>query len=113
MQEQQPQQGSRISNTEWGLVIGAAVMLDIGEWILDILFLGLVLNPFIDIFVGMALPLYFHLRGVKMNSKKVLTWISSGVLETFLAGAIPLWTFDVVMTMVWDKADKKLTKLHI
>jgi hypothetical protein len=71
MEEQKLQQsGSRIGNTEWGLVIGAAVVLDIGQWVLDILLIGVALNPLIDISVGMALPLYFHIRGVKLTPKR-------------------------------------------
>ena len=58
-----------------------------------------------------TLPFYFYMRGVKPDFKKVATWALSGAIEIFLAGTIPLWTFDIVTTMLWDKAEKKLGKI--
>jgi hypothetical protein len=100
--------GSKISNTEWGLVIGVGIVLDIGQYFLDFFVIGVFINPFIDIGVGMALPLYFSLRGIKVDMKKGLAWLGSGVIESLTAGLIPLWTADIVITLFLDKADKKL-----
>ena len=110
----QPHQGSKISNTEWGLVIGAAVLLDAVEFGLDIFGIGLVLNELIDVGVGMALPYYFHLRGVKKDKRKITTWVLATLFEMFTDGLVPIgWTIDVLATMYWDKRDKKLSKLPI
>ena len=103
--------GSKISNTEWGLVIGAGVVLDLVQWLLDAFVVGLFINPFIDIGIGMALPFYFYMRGIKPDSKKVLAWVGSGLIEALTAGAIPLWTADIVVTMILDKLDKKMAKV--
>jgi hypothetical protein len=114
MQPDQPQQGSKISNTEWAFLIGAAVFLDFTEAFLDTLLIGIIANEFIDLLVGMALPLYFHKRGIKKDKKTVGTWVVMTLFEFITDGVIPIgWTFDVVLTMVWDKRNKKLSKLPI
>ena len=114
MKEEQPQQGSKISNFEWGLVIGSLAVVDIVQFVLDMFIIGLVANRLIDIVVGMALPLYLKLRGVKLDFKKVGGMLGAFILEqTPGLDALPLWSLDGVMNMVWDKADKKLPKLPI
>ncbi|MFZ2048904.1 MAG: hypothetical protein WAV25_01230 [Minisyncoccia bacterium] len=103
--------GSKISDTEWGLLIGFGLVLDLGQWLLDLFIIGVFFNPFIDMGVGLALPLYFKLRGMKTDAKKIASWVGAGVFETLFAGLIPLWTGDIVLTMFLDKADKKLRKM--
>ena len=101
--------GSKISNTEWGLVIGAAVMIDLIQVGLEWLVIGLAINPFIDIFVGMTLAFYFWVRGVKMDEKKILALLGAFLGEMLpIIDEFPLWTGDVLATMVLDKADKIL-----
>ncbi len=113
-QTQQPQQGSRISNTEWGLVIGALATIDLTQFFLDVLLVGPFVNPFIDIVVGMALPFYLKIRGVKLDSKKIGGMIGAFFLELIPGfDALPLWCLDGFMNMMLDKADKKLPKLPI
>lgn len=113
-EESRPRKGSRISNTEWGLVIGAAAIIDFIQFILDFFAVGIVVNRLIDIGVGMSLAFYFWMRGVSMDSKKTLTLLGSFVGEEIPGlDAAPLWTGDVVATMLWDKADKNLPNLPI
>jgi hypothetical protein len=99
---------SKMTNAKWGVLIGAGFCLDATEWALDGGVVGVVINPVLDVIVGIGLPLYLKSQGVQLNSKKIITWISAGVLETFLAGAIPLWGVDMVITMLLDKADNVL-----
>ena len=114
MPEQQPQQGSKISNTEWGLVIGALVIVDIAQFVLDMFVVGLIANRLIDFGVGMTLPFYLKIRGVKLDSKKIGGMIGSFLLEQIPGlDALPLWSLDGIMNMILDKADKKLPKLPI
>ena len=109
-QQQNAPKSSRISNTEWGLVIGAVLVIDFLQVVLDLFVIGIFVNRFIDIVVGMALPFYFWCRGVKIDSKKVITWVSSFIGEEIpMLDAAPLWTGDVLATMAWDKAEKKLS----
>lgn len=112
--EEQPQQGSKISNTEWGLVIGVLVVIDIVQFILDLYIIGILANRIIDFGVGMALPFYLKIRGVKLDSKKIGGMILAFLLEQIPGlDALPLWSLDGVMNMMLDKADKKLPKLPI
>jgi hypothetical protein len=100
---------SKISNTEWGLVIGAAVAIDIMQLILDIFAIGLIANRFIDIMIGISLPFYLKLRGVKTDWKKGGSMVVTFLLEFLGLGidALPFWTGDVVLIMAFDRADKK------
>src|SRR5882724_9238574 len=114
MQPDNQQQGSSISNIEWGLVIGAVVVIDLVEFGLDWIGIGLVANEFIDIWVGMALPFYFYMRGVTPDRKKLITWIVGPIFEMLTDGLIPVgWTADVVITMLLDKADHKARKMAL
>jgi len=112
MEEQKPKSsGSKISNVEWGLVIGAVVVVDAVQFFLDAFAIGILANRFIDIVVGMALAFYFWARGVKMNAKKVLSLIASFVGEEIpVLDTLPLWTLDVILIMAWDKAEGKIEK---
>lgn len=99
---------SRISNTEWGLINGLLIMVDIVQTILDFFVLGLLANRFIDIFIGMALPLYLKMRGVDLDKKKVWSMIGAFFFEMIpVVDALPLWSLDGFIMMGLDKADKK------
>lgn len=101
--------GSKISNTEWGLVIGALLAIDVFQFILDMFVIGVVANRFIDMGVGMILPFYLKIRGVKLDKKKIGGMVGAFFLEMVPGlDALPLWSLDGVMNMVWDKADKKI-----
>lgn len=114
IQQPKAQKGSKISNTEWGLLIGALMWIDLIQFFLDAFAIGALINRFIDIVVGMSLGFYFWLRGVKMDTKKVMSLIASFALEEVPAiDALPLWSADGIATMLWDKADKNLPDLPI
>ncbi|KND47988.1 MAG: hypothetical protein AB201_00075 [Parcubacteria bacterium C7867-006] len=92
---------SQITNVEWGLVIGVLLMIDLSQIVLDIIIIGFVLNPFIDVFVGMSFALYSVLRiqgGV--TDFKTLRSILISIFGTFLiemipgASDLPLWCLD-------------------
>jgi hypothetical protein len=113
--EKPERKGSKIDNTEWGLAIGALLLIDIFQAVLDWMIIGLFVNSFIDIFVGMCWAFYLYIRGVKMDTKKGGAFIITLLLETFGIGldSAPLWFIDGLITMSLDKADKKLPKLPI
>ena len=106
-------QTSKISNIEWGLVIGALLTVDLGQIVLEWLVIGLILNPFIDIFVGMSLALYLQLRGQSLASPKRLF----GLIGTFVGELIPvvdelpLWCLDGIFNMVISKSDTIMSKI--
>jgi len=106
---------SKISNTEWGLVIGALLMVDLVQIVLEWLVIGLAINPFVDIFVGMSLGLYLHLRGQSLADPKRII----GLVATFLgeqvpgvdAIGLPLWTLDGIYNFLLSKSDKILEQV--
>lgn len=111
MEEQKP----KISNMEWGFVIGILFTIDIAqiviEWLLGWLAgLGVLINWVIDIFVGMSLAFYLQWRGQSMANPKRLF----GILATFglemipLVSELPLWGLDGIFNMFISKSDKIL-----
>jgi len=104
---------SKISNTEWGLVIGALLMIDLIQMVLEWLIIGLFINWIIDMFVGMSFALYLQLRGQSLANPKRLF----GLIGTFFAELIPvvdelpLWCLDGIFNMVISKSDKILGQI--
>ncbi len=100
---------SKISNIEWGLVIGALLVVDISqiliEWLLGWIGIGIAINWFLDIFVGMSFALYLHLRGEKMTDpKRALGLIGTFILEMIpVVDELPLWCLDGIYAMVLSK----------
>ncbi len=96
--------GSDISNTEWGLLIGATAMVDLIQLILNFFAVGVFINRFLNILMGMSLGFYFWARGMPFTSKKVAGMIGSFVGEMIpVIDSLPLWTMNVVYTMLSDK----------
>jgi hypothetical protein len=102
-----------ISNVEWGLVIGALLLVDIIQIGLEWLAIGLVINPFIDVFVGLSLAFYLQMRGQKLTNPRRLF----GIISTFfgelipLVDELPLWCLDGVFNFFLYKSQKKIEKL--
>lgn len=89
---------SRISNTEWGLVIGALLIIDIIQIVLTLLAIGLVVNRIIDVLVGMTFAFYLHIRGEKLQDpKRLLGFLAAFVGEMIpVVDSFPLWSADGV-----------------
>ena len=108
---------SKISNVEWGLVIGALFAIDITqiiiEWLLGWIGIGIFINWIIDLMTGMSLALYLQLRGQSMVNPKRL----AGIVGTFVAELIPivdqlpLWGMDGIFNMVISKSDTIVSKI--
>ena len=114
----QPEEGdfeeSKISNVEWGLFIGALGVVDLVQILLDVLAqVGFVLNRFLGIFVGMAIPFYLHIRGEDMTNSKRLT----SLMATFVGeeipdvDALPLWCLDGFYYMWLSKEKQRVKKI--
>lgn len=108
---------SKISNVEWGLVIGALFAIDITqiliEWTLGWIGVGVFINWIIDLMTGMSLALYLQLRGQSVVNPKRL----AGIVGTFVAELIPvvdqlpLWGMDGIFNMVISKSDEIVSKI--
>jgi hypothetical protein len=106
--QQQPPQGSRITNFEWGILFLGFVFLDVLQIALDTIFIGVFVNPPIDILVGIALPIYFNKKGVKTSFLKVLAWIGIPAIEALTASAAPFWWVEIVVTYISVKLEEKV-----
>ena len=101
---------SKISNTEWGLVIGALAIIDLIQLILDLVAIGVIVNYAIEIIVGMTLPFYLHLRGEKMSDpKRFFAFAATFGLEFFIpfVDGFPFWTADGIYNMILAKRRNK------
>lgn len=92
MEEYKP----RISDTEWWLVIAALGATDLVQIGLDFVGIGLALNSFIDVFVGMSLGLYLQMNGQSLvTPKRALGFLGAFVAEFIpLVNGLPLWVLD-------------------
>jgi hypothetical protein len=98
-----------ISNTEWGLVIGALLLVDLIQIALEWLAIGFFANPFIDVFVGMSFAFYLQIRGQSLsNPKRALGVIGAFFLELIpIVDELPLWCLDGIYNFIIYKAAKK------
>ena len=110
-EEKQPA-GNRdeISGAEWGMVIGALVVVDALQFGLDFLYgLGEILNPFIDIATGLSFSSYLYFRGVKMNARAILSLSGVFLGEMIpVANNLPFWSAEGALIMAWEKGAKKI-----
>ncbi|MES2213826.1 MAG: hypothetical protein V4465_00320 [Patescibacteria group bacterium] len=85
--------GSKISNAEWGLLVGALATIDLAQVVLDVFAIGLVANRIIDLTVVMALPLYLTFRGFKLDTETMLLIGGSFLAEEIpVVDAAPFWS---------------------
>lgn len=109
--------GSKISNIEWGIVIGALFIVDliqiILEWLLGLIGISEIIIPLIDIFVGLSFGLYLHLRGQSVASpKRFISLISTLFLEMVpVVDELPLWGLDGIFNMMMSKSDVILSQI--
>lgn len=103
---------SKITNFEWGILLGIALLIDLFQLALDALAVGIFINPPLDIFIGICFQRYFKFRGVKGNWKQWISWIGAPALEFFTASIFPLgWVLEVLVTMIIDKLEGKAAKV--
>jgi hypothetical protein len=102
----------KISNLEWGLVIGALFVVDliqIGvEWLMIWLFgASIIVNFIIDLAVGMGFAFYLQMRGLSMaDPKRLFTLIGTFGLEMWPGlQELPLWSLDGVLNMLIYKSE--------
>ena len=102
-----------LSNTEWGLVVGALLTVDLTMIVLDFFAIGFFIDPFIDSFIAMAFPFYMHMRGQDMtNSKRVVAAIITWLTAILSDGVLDFWWADGLYYMYLDKAEAEMEKLE-
>ncbi|TAK57464.1 hypothetical protein EPO17_01950 [Patescibacteria group bacterium] len=103
----------RLTKTRWKILIGLAVFIDILQIVLDFFAVGLAVNRFIDIAVGIALPFFLRSQGVKLASpKRILTLLATFIGEMIpIVDSLPLWSLDVWFIWGTVKAEEALAKV--
>ncbi len=104
---------SKISNIEWGLVIGVLFTIDIAQILIEWLMIwiagaSIVINLIIDVVVGFSFALYLRLRGESLaNPKRLIGLLATFGLEMFpLVSELPLWGLDGIYNMMISNSDK-------
>lgn len=106
--------GSKISKTEWGLVIGATLVADIIQIALNFVAVGVLVNRFIDIGVGAALIFYFWLRKVHLDTRALFSLGATFAAEEVpILDIAPFWTLDVFYIRSLDNARKAKQAAHL
>jgi len=101
----------KMSTTEWGLFIGALAVIDLLQILLDLIAIGFILNEFIDIFIGMAMPFYLHLRGQDMTKPQRWGGMVVGLLlEMIFDGTFPFWCLDGIYFFLLARREEKRRK---
>lgn len=102
-----------ISNLEWGMAISILGIIDAIQIVLDLMGgLGVLLNRFVSFATGLAWTTYLYLRGVSLNTPKILSVLLTLFLEEVPAlDAMPFWFLDGAVMMASVKAEKQLEKV--
>jgi hypothetical protein len=95
------------------LFIGALIVIDIAQIILEWLVIGLAINPFIDAFVGMSIPFYLYMRGEDMADKKRILGLVGSIVGELIPGVdeFPLWTLYGIYLFSLSRSDEILGKI--
>lgn len=80
---------------KWGLLYLFAGFVDILQLILNFFAVGIAINRFIDVAIGIGIPGFLHLNGIKISDNMVL-YLSIFLGEQIpLVDSLPLWTLEV------------------
>jgi hypothetical protein len=83
---------SKISKMEWFFVLGVTIILDI----IQLALVPFAVNPVIDVAVGIALIIYFPIRGVQLDINRVISLCVGFFGEEITDGIAPTWTADII-----------------
>ena len=101
----------KMSTTEWWLLIAFLATVDVTQLLLDLLVIGFALNEFIDLFLGMALPFYLHMRGQDMTKPNRWGGLIVGlIIEMIGDGTLPFWWADGVYFWMLARRDERRKK---
>lgn len=109
MEEQKEEKKQKISNVEWGLIIGALALTDLVQAGLDLFAIGIVVNRLIDIFVALSLFFILWIKGIR-GMRIYGSIVAAFGLELIpLVDVLPLWTLDGIFAFSQDKISKAVS----
>jgi len=97
-----------MTKTEWAILIGIVLFIDIVQAIASALALGIIANRFVNIAIGILLPYYLHMKGIDMIDFKkiVFMFVAFGGEELIIGDFLPLWTVAVILTYITVKGEE-------
>lgn len=97
-----------MSKNEWVLLIGLVIFIDVAQALMSLAAIGLVINRFLNIGIGILLPFGLHTKGVDMIDVKKMgvMLVAFGGEELAVGDFLPLWTIAVVLTYVSVEGEK-------
>ncbi len=102
---------SKLPGTTIALMLCTTIALDVAEFLLDLVAIGFVLNIIIDFCVELGFYIWFKTRGMNMaQARKAITFLGGGVLELFFDGTVPLWTLDISLIIILERAEEFAAK---
>ena len=102
---------SKLPGTTIALMLCTTIALDVAEFLLDAIVIGVVLNIIIDFCVELGFYVWFKTRGMNMaKARKAITFLGGGAVELFFDGAIPLWTLDITLIILLERAEEYAAK---
>ncbi len=110
--EEEKEKKQKISNIEWGLLIGALAVIDLIQVGLDFAYgAGVLINRLIDILVALALLFIFWMKGIR--GIRIFGSVAAAFGLEFIpvVDVLPLWTLDGVYAFAQDKIANKLPGL--
>lgn len=82
------------------MMIAIALLIDGIQFLLTLIFIGFLVNPFISICATMLFGIWLSHLGVSMMApKRVGRFLGTIVGETVF-GTLPIWTFSIVFTVI-------------
>ncbi len=114
-EKKKKEDGSKISDTEWGMVISFLFIVDgiqLGLNFIGIPFiatLGLLVNRFISFAMALAWPTYLYLRGVNLGGAKMISVVVTFFVESIPnIDSLPMWGLEGIYMMALVKAEEKI-----
>ena len=87
---------SNMGNLEWALIIGAFIIIDICQWILDLIpVVGEIINALLDVVIAFAFAFYLYMRGT-VSFSMIFTMAVGFLIKEGTLSITP-WTIEALI----------------
>ncbi len=88
---------SKISKGEWAFIFVIAALIDVVQFVIGFLGVGIAINEVADPIIGITLLGYFQIRGVSIikHPSRLISLLGVAGLEAITGGIAPAWVVDV------------------
>lgn len=106
----EPEQEQKLNIAIWVILATGAGIIDAAQIGLEALLIGTVLNPLIDIFVGLSLGTFFLVKGM-LNWQTGLSIFGGFAVDFISDGILPAWVLDIGIVWLQTDGSKQLGKI--